>query len=70
MLVIGRFRAKSTLLTRRPRPSRGVFPDPGGGAREADLDRVFVHFLQWDDPSWLPLLEPTMADKATREAYN
>lgn len=24
----------------------------------------------WDDPSWEPLLEPTMADAATREAYN
>ncbi len=24
----------------------------------------------WDDPSWEPLLEPTMADEATRKAYN
>lgn len=24
----------------------------------------------WDDPSWKPLLEPTMADEATRRAYN
>lgn len=24
----------------------------------------------WEDPSWEPLLEPTMADEATRIAYN
>lgn len=24
----------------------------------------------WDDPSWEPLLEPTMADELTREAYD
>ncbi|OGU54091.1 MAG: CGGC domain-containing protein [Ignavibacteria bacterium RBG_13_36_8] len=24
----------------------------------------------WDDPSWKTLLEPTMADKPTRDAYN
>jgi len=24
----------------------------------------------WDDPAWGPLLEPTMADEAVREAYN
>jgi len=24
----------------------------------------------WNDPSWEPLLEPCMADEATREAYN
>jgi len=24
----------------------------------------------WEDPDWQPLLEPTMADEATRKAYN
>ena len=24
----------------------------------------------WDDPSWAPLVEPTMSDEATRLAYN
>jgi predicted metal-binding protein len=24
----------------------------------------------WQDPAWAPLLAPTMADEATREAYN
>ena len=24
----------------------------------------------WDDPAWLPLIEPTMADEATRDAYD
>ena len=24
----------------------------------------------WEDPAWRPLLEPTMADEATRVAYN
>jgi len=24
----------------------------------------------WADPVWLPLIEPTMADEATRDAYD
>ncbi len=24
----------------------------------------------WEDPAWEPLLAPTMADEATRKAYN
>jgi hypothetical protein len=31
---------------------------------------MHAHLGTWDDPAWEPFLEPTMADKKTREAYN
>lgn len=31
---------------------------------------MHTHLGTWKDPSWKPLLEPTMTDEATRNAYN
>jgi predicted metal-binding protein len=31
---------------------------------------MHTHLGTWQDPDWSPLLEPTMADEATRRAYD
>ena len=31
---------------------------------------MHTHLGTWDDPAWKPLLEPTMADDATRVTYD
>jgi len=42
----------------------GTHPIP---AKYLDMHRQLG---TWDDPSWTPLLEPTIADDEVREAYN
>jgi predicted metal-binding protein len=31
---------------------------------------MHTHLGTWDDPAWIPLIEPTTADETTRKAYN